>query len=63
MAGGGNSSYQVNSAFIEPMVLSTSGISAEGDADGALLNVIPKEGGNSFKITLNAPKQRFQSQR
>src|SRR5437867_3173658 len=53
MAGAGNSSYQVNFAFVEEMVQSTSGISAEGDADGALVNVCPKECGNSFKITLN----------
>jgi hypothetical protein len=48
----GNSSYQVNSAVVQEMVLQTSGISAESNADGPVLNVIPKEGGNTFSGTL-----------
>mgnify|MGYP003338654904 CR=1 FL=1 len=48
----GNSSYQLNSAAVEEMVMSTSGISADTNADGLVVNVIPKEGGNQFKVTL-----------
>ena len=48
----GNSSYQINAAVIEEMVLQTSGISAETNADGPALNVIPKEGGNDFTVDL-----------
>src|SRR5256712_10644304 len=49
----GNSSYQINAAVVEEMVLQTSGISAEVNADGPVMNVIPKEGGNTFKTILN----------
>ena len=48
----GNSSYQLNAAAVEEMVMSTSGISADTNADGLVVNVIPKEGGNQFKVTL-----------
>ena len=48
----GNSSYQLNSAAVEEMVMSTSGISADTNADGLVVNVIPKEGSNSIKVTL-----------
>jgi hypothetical protein len=48
----GNSSYQLNSASVEEMVMSTSGISADTNADGLVVNVIPKEGSNTFKVTL-----------
>src|SRR5262245_54337571 len=50
----GNSSYQVNAAVVEEMVLQTSGISAEVNADGPVMNVVPKEGGNTFRWILNA---------
>ena len=46
----GNSSYQVNAAVVEEMVLNTSGMSAETNSDGPVMNVIPKEGGNTFKF-------------
>jgi len=46
----GNSSYQVNAAVVEEMVLNTSGMSAEINADGPVMNVVPKEGGNTFKF-------------
>src|SRR5206468_1049037 len=48
----GNSSYQLNAASIEEMVLSTSGISADTNADGLVVNVIPKEGSNQFHGTV-----------
>jgi hypothetical protein len=37
----GNSSYQLNAASVEEMVMSTSGISADTNADGLVVNVIP----------------------
>ena len=46
----GNSSYQVNAAVVEEMVLNTSGMSAEINSDGPVMNVVPKEGGNTFKF-------------
>ena len=49
----GNSSYQINAAVVEEMVLQTSGISAEVNADGPVMNVVPKEGGNTFRWILN----------
>ena len=48
----GNSSYQVNAAIVEEMVLQTSGISAEVNADGPVMNVVPREGGNTFRTIL-----------
>jgi hypothetical protein len=49
----GNNRYQLNSASVEEMVISTSGISADTNADGMVMNVVPKEGGNTFKTTLS----------
>ena len=46
----GNSSYQVNAAVVEEMVLNTSGMSAETNSDGPVMNIVPKEGGNLFKF-------------
>ena len=48
----GNSSYQLNAATVEEMVMSTSGISADMNADGLVMNIVPKEGGNTFRTTL-----------
>ena len=50
----GNSSYQLNSASVEEMVMSTSGISADTNADGLVVNIIPKEGSNQFRTALSA---------
>ncbi len=44
----GNSSYQINAAAVEEMVLQTSGIGADTNADGPVVNIVPKEGGNQF---------------
>src|SRR6266566_3992092 len=49
----GNSSYQVNAATVDQMVLQTSGISAEVNADGPVMNVVPKQGGNTFQAIFN----------
>jgi hypothetical protein len=48
----GNNSYQLNAASVEEMVMSTSGISADTNADGLVVNVIPKEGSNSVRTLL-----------
>jgi hypothetical protein len=44
----GNQGYIPNSATVEETSVQTSGISAETNADGAVVNMIPKVGGNSF---------------
>ena len=44
----GNAGYQLNAALVQEMTLQSSGISAEGNAEGVLINMIPKEGGNTF---------------
>ena len=49
----GNSSYQINAAAVQEMVMQTTGISADTNADGAVVNVIPKEGGNTFSGVLS----------
>ena len=49
----GNSSYQINAATVDEMVLQTSGISAEVNADGPVMNIVPKSGSNTFRTTLS----------
>ena len=49
----GSSVYIINSATVEEMTLQTSGISAESSADGAVVNMIPREGSNMFAGTLS----------
>lgn len=49
----GNSSYQINSAGVQEMAAQTSGLSAEVNADGPVMNMIPKEGGNIFAVIAN----------
>jgi len=44
----GNSSCQINASAVQEMALQTSGISADTNADGPVVNIIPKEGGNNF---------------
>jgi hypothetical protein len=44
----GNQGYVPNSALVEETSIQTSGISAESNADGAVVNMIPKEGANTF---------------
>jgi hypothetical protein len=45
----GNMGYTPNTALTEEVTLSTSGISAESNADGPVANMVPREGGNTFK--------------
>ncbi len=44
----GNQGYNANAETVQELVLSTTGISADSNADGAVVNMIPKEGGNTF---------------
>src|SRR5262245_50909918 len=44
----GNVGYLVNSAMVQEISLQSSGISAESNADGSVVNMIPKEGSNLF---------------
>ena len=44
----GNVGYLVNSNMIQEVSLQSSGISAESNADGSVVNMIPKEGGNLY---------------
>lgn len=53
LSGDGNAGYQVNALLVEELVLLTSGVSAESNADGALMNMVPKEGANTFSGTLS----------
>ena len=45
----GNMGYTPNTALTEEVTLSTSGISAESNADGVVANMVPREGGNTFR--------------
>jgi hypothetical protein len=44
----GNQGYNANAETVTELVMSTTGISADSNADGAIVNMIPKEGGNRF---------------
>jgi Carboxypeptidase regulatory-like domain len=45
----GNQGYNQNQETVQETVLSTSGISADNNADGVQINLVPKEGGNTFR--------------
>ncbi len=49
---GGNEGYIIHSAGVEELVVQTSGASAESKAAGALVNLIPREGGNQLRGSL-----------
>jgi hypothetical protein len=50
----GSTGVTVNGLTVAEMTLQTSGISAESNADGAVMNMVLKEGGNEFRTTVNA---------
>ena len=54
MEGAGQTRYIVNAASVQEMTVETGGTSAESQAAGLLMNVIPKEGGNRFVSTISA---------
>ena len=45
----GNQGYNQNQETVQETVLSTSGISADNNTDGVQINLVPKEGGNTFR--------------
>ena len=45
---GRNTSYAVNPATVQEMAVETAGVSAESDANNVRVNLVPKEGGNSY---------------
>jgi hypothetical protein len=47
----GNQGYNANAETVQELAMSTSGISADSNADGAIVNMIPREGGNVFAGT------------
>ena len=49
----GNAGYQLNPALVQEMTLQASGVTAEGNAEGVLINMVPKEGGNQFSGSLS----------
>ena len=53
-AGGGFSVFQVNQASVQEITFQTAGISAESETGGIQMNVVPREGGNSFSSYYNA---------
>ncbi len=44
----GNQGYNANAETVQEMVMYTTGIAADSNADGAIVNMIPKEGSNQF---------------
>ena len=51
--GGSGKSYFINQMAVSEITLSTSGMSAETASGGVSLNVVPKDGGNTFRTTAN----------
>jgi hypothetical protein len=53
MSGTGNVSYVINPATVQETTIETGGISAESNASGGSVNMIPKEGANSFSFGID----------
>ena len=51
LSGTGHTSYVMNPSTVLETVVEAGGISAESDASGFRINLIPKEGGNTFSTT------------
>src|SRR5262245_65036027 len=49
----GNQGYNANADTVQELVMYTSGIAADSNADGAIVNMIPKEGGNEFRGSIS----------
>jgi hypothetical protein len=47
--GGYNTTLVVNTGTVQEMTVTTSGLAAEARSSGVLTNIIPKEGGNSYR--------------
>lgn len=52
MSSGGSPGYAFNSETVEEMSVETGGMSAESSSTGVSMNLIPKEGSNSLKVTV-----------
>jgi len=52
--GGGSRTYSINAATAQEITFQTGGISAESETGGIVMNVVPKEGGNTFTGYFNA---------
>ena len=52
MEGDGNNGYILNAITVEETTVETGGVSAESDMSGVALNMIPKEGGNTFRFVV-----------
>ena len=50
--GGYNTTLVVNTGTVQEMTVTTSGLAAEARSSGVLTNIIPKEGGNSYRGSL-----------
>jgi hypothetical protein len=50
LIGGGGRQFYINTAAVQEIVLDTGGISAESEAGGANVNIVPREGGNRFSV-------------
>jgi hypothetical protein len=50
LIGDGGRQFYINTAAVQEMVLDTGGISAESEAGGANVNIIPREGGNRYSV-------------
>ena len=59
----GNQGYNANAETVQEMVMYTSGITADSNADGAIVNMIPKEGSNSSPAAHRALLQRQPDER
>jgi hypothetical protein len=46
--------YIANQAGVHEVVLETAGMSAESQTGGVHMNIVPKDGGNTFKLYVNA---------
>ena len=63
LAIGGNLGYLVNPATVEETTVESGGVSAESNATGVMMNLVPKEGGNAFKLNVDGTftNDNFQS--
>ena len=51
---GDSPGYMFNVQAVEEMQMETGGQSAEGSSTGMTMNLVPKDGGNTFKVTVSS---------
>jgi hypothetical protein len=54
MEGDGNNGYILNTITVQETTVETGGVSAESDMSGVALNMVPREGSNTFRFTAAA---------